>query len=155
MKLRSKYIGPFKVIKTYTYSFILVPRTENSRLEEYYKDTDAFRLMHRGDIKPFYTRQAAVKHCKPYKGSIETEHIVDPIMLTRFLDMLGVDSQDDLISEIDHDRDGSTSSDSGDPRHPRPPRNLPSDPSHSHHSSDDSDNEDDQDEEDEVPPPND
>ena len=74
-----------------------------------------------------------MKHCKPFKGSIESEQVIDPIMLTRLLDMLGVDSQDDLISEIDRNREESTSSDSGDSRYPRPPRHLPSDSSHSHH----------------------
>ena len=101
MKLRAKYIGPFRVIKAYIASLVVVPWTENSRLENYYKDPDIFRLMHRGDIKPFYTRQVAVKHCKPFKGQIKSEEIIDPIMLTRFLDMLGVDSKDELISEID------------------------------------------------------
>ena len=103
-KLRSVYVGPFRVIKAYTSSLIVVPWTENSRLEEYYKDPDVFRLIHRGDIKPFYTRQVSVRHCKPFYGDIVTEEIVDPIMLTRFLDALGVDSQDEIISEIDPPR---------------------------------------------------
>ena len=100
-KLRAIYIGPFRVLKAYTASLIVVPWTENSRLEDYYKDPDMFRLMHRGDIKPFYTRQVSVKHCKPFYGKIEVEDIVDPIMLTRFLDSLGVDSHDELLSQID------------------------------------------------------
>ena len=127
MKLRAKYVGPFRVIKAYTSSLIVVPWTENSRLDEYYKDPNIFRLIHRGDIKPFYTRQVAVKHCKPFKGDIEAEQIIDPIMLTRFLDMLGVDSQDDLISEIDPKKDDDSSTDSRDSfdSHPRRPRRGP------------------------------
>ena len=101
MKLRSKYVGPFRVLKAYTSSLIVVPWTENTRLEEYSKSPDLFRLIHRGDIKPFHTRQVSVKHCKPYHGKIETQHIVDPIMLTRFLDSLGLDSSDEILSEID------------------------------------------------------
>jgi hypothetical protein len=57
--------------------------------------------MHRGDIKPFHTRQVAVKHCKPFKGDILTEEIVDPIMLSRFLDDLGVNNNIEVLSEID------------------------------------------------------
>ena len=75
--------------------------TENSRLDEYYRDPNIFRLIHRGDIRPFYTRQVSVKHCKPFKGKIDSEEIIDPIMLDRFLNAMGVDSQDELISEID------------------------------------------------------
>ena len=147
MKLRAKYIGPFRVIKAYTSSLILVPWSENSRLEEYYKDPNLFRLMHRGDIRPFQTRQAAVKHCKPFRGKLDAEEIIDPIMLTRFLDMLGVDSQEDLLSVIDprvgpgppasnsNDTDPS-SLDDGNPRPDRPPIGNPPRPPSSHGSSD-------------------
>ena len=124
MKLRSKYVGPFRVIKAYTSSLVVVPWTEVDRLEEYYKDPNLFRYIHRGDIKPFHTRQVAVKHCKPFKGNIKTEQIIDPIMLTRFLDMLGVDSSEDIISEIDHDKSStkaSSSSNDSDDSNPRPP----------------------------------
>ena len=109
-KLRAIYVGPFRVIKAYVSSLIVVPWTENARLEEYYKDPDVFRLMHRGDIKPFHTRQVSVKHCKPFHGNIEAEKIVDPIMLTRFLDALGVDSQDEILSEIDSESQNSKDS---------------------------------------------
>ena len=154
MKLRAKYIGPFRVIKAYTSSLIVVPWTQNSRLEEYYRDPNVFRLMHRGDIKPFYTRQVAVKHCKPFRGEIETEQIIDPIMLTRFLDMLGVDSQDEIISEIDPDSKSSTTTDSDKmsaPRKPKlpnarkrdksPPKDLDSDSGSSSSNSDPDDDE--------------
>ena len=126
MKLRAKYIGPFRVIKAYISNLIVVPWTENSWLEEYYKDPNVFRLMHRGDIKPFYTRQVAVKHCKPFKGKVESEEIIDPILLSRFLDMLGNDSQDEILSEIDPSRDSGSNNtdDSGSSRLPRPPRHM-------------------------------
>ena len=135
-KLRSVYVGPFRVIKAYTSSLIVVPWTENSRLEEYYKDPDIFRLIHRGDIKPFYTRQVSVKYCKPFRGKIETEEIVDPIMLTRFLDALGIDSKDDLISEIDRtpmdggsiDTWSTDNSSDPDDHGPGPPPDDPDDP---------------------------
>jgi hypothetical protein len=128
-KLRAKYVGPFRVIKAYTSSLIVVPWTENSRLEEFYRDQNVFRLMHRGDIKPFHTRQVSVKHCKPFRGDIHAEQIVDPIMLTRFLDSLGIDSQDEIISEIDsnpsgpshHSSDSSDSSNGGPPGGGNPP----------------------------------
>ena len=110
-KLRSRYLGPFRVLKAYTSSLIVIPWTENDRLDEYNKSPDAFRLIHRGDIKPFHTRQVSVKHCKPYHGSKETEHIIDPIMLTRFLDSLGIDSHDEVLSEIDHSPKSEVSTD--------------------------------------------
>jgi hypothetical protein len=94
-------------------SLIVVPWTENSRLEEYNKDPDLFRLMHRGDIKPFHTRQVSVKHCKPFHGNIEAENVVDPIMLTRFLDALGIDNSDEILSEIDPDSRSDSSNPSG------------------------------------------
>ena len=59
-KLRAIYVGPFRVLKSYMSSLIVIPWTENSRLEEYNKDPDLFRLMHRGDIKPFHTRQVSL-----------------------------------------------------------------------------------------------
>ena len=112
MKLRAKYIGPFRVIKAYTSSLIVVPWTQNARLEEYYKDPNVFRLMHRGDIRPFHTKQVAVKHCKPFKGEIKAEEIVDPIMLSRFLDDLGVDNKAEIISQIDTESTTISSDDS-------------------------------------------
>jgi hypothetical protein len=70
-------------------------------------------------------------------------------MLSRFLDMLGVDSRDDLVSEIDSNhKEGSmsNSSQSSDPRSPRPPRKDPWEPLIGHpFDSDDS--------EDNIPPP--
>ena len=137
MKLRAKYIGPFRVIKAYVSSLVVVPWTQNSRLEELYKDPNVFRFMHRGDIKPFHTRQVSVRHCKPFRGKIESEEIIDPIMLTRFLDSLGVDSQDELLVEIDPNKGSGSISDSTDSSNPGPPRppgappsRPPSDDSH-------------------------
>jgi hypothetical protein len=98
----------------------VVPCTENDKLDEYYKDPNVFQLLHRGDIKPFHTRQVAVKHCKPFNGDIKSEHVIDPIMLTRFLNMLGVDSQDDLLSEIDPNRRDVSVSDSNHSSDPGP-----------------------------------
>ena len=122
-KLRAIYVGPFRVLKSYMSSLIVVPWTENSRLEEYNKDPDLFRLMHRGDIKPFHTRQVSVKHCKPFYGNLETENIVDPIMLTRFLDALGVDNNDEILSEIDRTSCSDSSNPSGPGDDSLPPRN--------------------------------
>ena len=120
-KLRAIYVGPFRVLKSYMSSLIVVPWTENSRLEEYNKDPDLFRLMHRGDIKPFHTRQVSVKHCKPFHGKLETEDIVDPIMLTRFLDALGVDNNDEILSEIDRSSSSDLFPSSGPSSDSQPP----------------------------------
>jgi hypothetical protein len=103
MKLRAKYIGPFRIIKVYYSSVVVVPWTQNARLEEYYRDPNVFRLLHRGDIRPFYTRIVSVKHCKPFKGDIKQEEIIDPIMISRFLDGLGIDNNAEIVSEIDPD----------------------------------------------------
>lgn len=66
--------------------------------------------MHRGDIRPFHTRQVSVKHCKPFKGEIRAEEIVDPIMLSRFLDDLGINNNAEIFSEIDPDSTTTTTS---------------------------------------------
>ena len=117
MKLRAKYIGPFRVIKVYMSSLIVVPWSQNARLEEYYKDPNVFRLMHRGDIRPFHTRQVSVKHCKPFKGEITAEEIIDPIMLSRFLDDLGVNNDAEILSEIDSESTNTNSTNSDDSSH--------------------------------------
>ena len=100
-KLRSKYIGPFRIIKVYPSSLVVVPWTENARLEEYYKDPDLFRYVHRGDIRPFHSRQVAVKDCKPYRAAVEEQLVVDPIVLNKFLAHLGLDSNNELLSVKD------------------------------------------------------
>ena len=109
-KLRATYIGPFRVIKVYRSSLMVVPYSENSRLDEYYRDQNAFRILHKGDIPPFAVRQVSVKHCKPYTGDIEPVVVVDPIMLRKFLDMIGVAEEADVKSEIDSNRSSLTSS---------------------------------------------
>ncbi len=105
MKLRTKYIGPFRIIKVYPASLVVVPWTENARLEEYYRDPDLFRYIHRGDIKPFHTRQVAVKDCKPYKAETEEQKVIDPIILDQFLSKLNLDTNDEILSVIDNDTD--------------------------------------------------
>jgi len=129
MKLRAKYIGPFRIIKVYYSSVVVVPWTQNARLEEYYKDPNVFRLLHRGDIRPFYTRIVSVRHCKPFKGDIKQEEIIDPIMISRFLDGLGIDNNAEIISEIDPDNTtivnsmdtASTTTNSSSSNHSPPP----------------------------------
>ncbi len=103
MKLRAKYIGPFRIIKVYYSSVVVVPWTQNARLEEYYKDPNVFRLLHRGDIRPFYTRIVSVRHCKPFKGDLTQDEVIDPIMISRFLDGLGIDNNAEILSQIDSD----------------------------------------------------
>ncbi len=84
-KLRSKYIGPFRIIKVYPSSLVVVPWTENARLEEYYKDPDLFRYVHRGDIRPFHSRQVAVKDCKPYRAAVRLWHHNSLFLFVTFL----------------------------------------------------------------------
>ena len=103
VKLRTKYLGPFRIIKVYTTSLALVPWSLNSRLEEFYRDPNLFRLAHRGDVPTFQIRIAAMKDCKPYKGPTENQLIVDPIMVARFLDQLDLDTEKDLVAIIDPD----------------------------------------------------
>jgi hypothetical protein len=105
MKLRTKYIGPFRIIKVYPASLVVVPWTENARLEDYYRDPDLFRYIHRGDIKPFHTRQVAVRDCKPYKAETEEQKVIDPIILDQFLSKLNLDNNEEILSVIDKDID--------------------------------------------------
>jgi len=105
LKLRAKYLGPFRIIKVYPSSVIVVPWSECSKLDEHNRKPDLLRLMNRGDIRPFHPRMVSIKHCKPFHGEKQlTENIVDPVMLSKFLDDLEVSYEGDLESVIDsHD----------------------------------------------------
>jgi hypothetical protein len=111
-KLRARYIGPFRIIKAYPSSLVVVPWTENARLEEYYKDPNLFRYMHRGDIKPFYTKQVSARDCKPYKAMVKRQDVVDPIVLNKFLTNLRLSDNDELLSVRDIQPDDKSSYDS-------------------------------------------
>jgi hypothetical protein len=115
-KLRAKFIGPFSVIKAYPLSLVVIPWTENSRLEEYYKDPDLFRYMHRGSIRPFHTRQVSVKDCKPYKAATTEQKVVDPIVLDKFLKNLNLDKNDELLSVKDEETESELSNKSYNPK---------------------------------------
>jgi len=112
MKLRAKYVGPFRILKVYPSSLIVIPWTENEKLESYYRNPDIFRLMNRGDIRPFHTRMVSYKHCKPYYGVKQHEEIVDPLMLNKFLDMLDVNCNDEIVSVLDSNDSSMGSNDS-------------------------------------------
>jgi len=111
-KLRARYIGPFRIIKAYPSSLVVVPWTENARLEEYYKDPNLFRYMHRGDIKPFYTKQVSARDCKPYRAMVKRQDVVDPIVLNKFLTNLRLADNDELLSVRDIQSDDKSSQDS-------------------------------------------
>ncbi len=113
-KLSAKFIGLFRVIKAYPSSLVVIPWTENSRLEEYYKDPDLFRYTHRGDIRPFHTRQVSVKDCKPYRAATIEQKVVDPIVLDKFLKNLNLDKNDELLSVKDEDTESELGSKSYD-----------------------------------------
>jgi len=107
-KLRVKFVGPYRIIKVYSSSLVVVPWTENARLEEYYKDPNLFRYMHRGDMKPFYTKQVAVGNCKPYKAGVTKQRVVDPIVLNKFLTSINLADNDELLSVRDIDIESSS-----------------------------------------------
>jgi hypothetical protein len=100
VKLRPKYLGPYRIIKVYEASIAIVPWSSNSKLEEFYRDPNLFRLAHRGDVRSFDVKIAAIKDTKPYKGPIQHQQIIDPLMLSNFLDKLDLDNQKDLTSII-------------------------------------------------------
>jgi len=102
LKLRAKYLGPFRIIKVYPSSVIVVPWSECSKLDEHNRKPDLLRLMNRGDIRPFHPRMVSIKHCKPFHGEKQlTENIIDPVMLSKFLDDLDVNCDGELESVID------------------------------------------------------
>jgi hypothetical protein len=115
-KLRAKFIGPFRIIKVYPSSLVVVPWTENARLEEYYKDPNLFRYMHRGDIKPFYTKQVSARDCKPYRAVVKRQDVVDPIVLNKFLTNLRLADNDELLSARDIELEDNSSRESYDSR---------------------------------------
>jgi len=56
-------------------------------------------------IKPFHTRQVAVRDCKPYKAETEEQKVIDPIILDQFLSKLNLDNNEEILSVIDKDID--------------------------------------------------
>ncbi|HEY7535653.1 MAG TPA: transposase family protein, partial [Thermodesulfobacteriota bacterium] len=105
VKLRPKWIGPFRIIKVYPASLALVPWSVNSKLESFYKDPDLFRIVHRGDVSPFKVQISAIKDCKPYKGTIDNQIVVDPILISNFLDSLEVDQEKEISFIIPSETD--------------------------------------------------
>ena len=101
LKLRAKYLGPFRVIKAYPSSLAVVPWSENARFEQHLRNRDMRKLITRGDVKPFHVRMVSVKHCKPYRGDVNPSvDVIDPVILHRFLDKLDVNSNDEIVSVI-------------------------------------------------------
>jgi hypothetical protein len=105
VKLRSKYIGPFRIIKVYPSSLVLVPWSLTSKLDEFYRDPNLFRLMHRGDVKSFETRLVPMKNVKPYRGPVDKQNIIEPLLLDKFVEALELSSIPDLSSQVDADSD--------------------------------------------------
>ena len=93
VKLRPKYLGPYRIIRVYESSVAVVPWSFNSKLEEFYRDPNLFRLAHRGDVKSFEVKITAIQNTKPYKGPIEVQQIIDPMKLNKFLADLDLDNQ--------------------------------------------------------------
>ena len=54
-----------------------------------------------GDIRPFHSRQVAVKDCNPYKATVEEQMVIDPIIHSKFLTNLGLDDNSKLLSVKD------------------------------------------------------
>ena len=101
MKLRAKYIGPFRIIKVYPACLAIIPWSEENSLEQYLADPDLFRLVTRGKVRPFHVRTVSVKDCKPYRGKLNQQvDIVDPIMLDKFLRALDVDCNVEIESVV-------------------------------------------------------
>jgi len=68
--------------------------------------------MHRGDIKPFYTKQVSARDCKPYRAMVKRQDVVDPIVLNKFLTNLRLADNDELLSVRDIQSDDKLSQDS-------------------------------------------
>ena len=104
MKLRPKYLGPYRIIKAYPSSLALIPWVENELFEEYMATPGIFKQIIKAEIKQFSVRIASVKHCKPYKGSIEQPvKIIDPHLINDFLDSLDVNCSEELLSVLEED----------------------------------------------------
>jgi hypothetical protein len=72
--------------------------------------------MHRGDIKPFYTKQVSARDCKPYRAVVKRQDIVDPIVLNKFLTNLRLADNDELLSVRDIEFENKSSQESYDSR---------------------------------------
>jgi len=98
-KLRAKYIGPFRVIKTYPKSLVVVPWTERKEVDGLIGPPPLFELPNRVNVEPFKARIVNVSHCKPFRGEPDKE-IISDAHLKEFLKMLESDNVSSLSSTV-------------------------------------------------------
>jgi hypothetical protein len=91
LKLRNKYKGPFRVIKSMTSSLVVIPWTSSERFGEYERDKLLKRQGQGGNWgKPFYTDIVSVSKCKLYHGEAKIDPQYDPLLIDKLLMSLGV-----------------------------------------------------------------
>ena len=96
-KLRAKYVGPFRVIKVYPKSLVIIPWANRRDADGLLRPPPLFELPNRRNIEPFQARIVNVSYCKPFRGEPD-QMIVTNEHLQEFLDMLGADNLSDLSS---------------------------------------------------------
>ena len=131
-KLRAKYVGPFRVIKVYPKSLIVIPWANRRDADGLLKPPHLFDLPNRRNIEPFQARIVNVAYCKPFRGEPD-RMIVSKEHLQEFLHLLDADNVSDLTSIIDDRR--HLQDDDG--PYPGPDRSWRSDLSSSDNSDDD------------------
>jgi len=53
------------------------------------------------NIPVFTSSMVSIQHCKPFKGEIQEQQVVDPILLNKFLSQLGANEKDEIVSVLD------------------------------------------------------
>jgi hypothetical protein len=94
-KLRNRYKGPYRVIKSMQSSLVVVPWTDSDRFGEYERDKLVKRA-NQGDTwgRPFYTDIVSVSKCKTYIGEINHQPQYDSMLIDALLKKLGLNYPD-------------------------------------------------------------
>ena len=132
LKLRNKYRGPFRVIKAFEASLIVIPWTINEEYEQMRLTRKRMQPM-----QPVVTDIVPVSICKPYKREVKKPIDFDEQFMQKLIELLGGQVDLDLESVISHESeslDGAQpqqqlddDDDSLPPQHPQVPPPPPGD----------------------------
>ena len=101
LKLRAKYLGPYRIIKVYPSSLIVIPWSEGKLFEKYKSDPRVLNIFGKGQIRAFHPQIVSIKHCKPFRKLSSNEHIVDPLVLKDFLDQVDISWDQETLSVLE------------------------------------------------------
>lgn len=106
LKLRAKYVGPYRVVHVYPSSLIVIPWGE---VEDFRKRTFPhkwFGAANRRGVRPYSPRVVSVRHCKPYRENKDPD-LYDHDLLREFLEEIDelADSHPSMRAQADTRQD--------------------------------------------------